>query len=94
MHEQRALELTERLCDKVLSTAKKDTNARDVARWVGGWLGGCFDTWGEALGAAVETGTPESGQYPGPAGAARAQGPGCAMHCCNAGQATGRKGGK
>jgi hypothetical protein len=31
--EQRALELTERLCEKVLSTSKKDTNARDVARW-------------------------------------------------------------
>lgn len=38
VHEQRALELTERLCDKVLSTAKKDTNARDVARWVAGWV--------------------------------------------------------
>jgi hypothetical protein len=33
--EQRALELTERLCEKVLSTSKKDTNARDVARWGG-----------------------------------------------------------
>jgi hypothetical protein len=31
--EQRALEMTERLCEKVLSTSKKDTNARDVARW-------------------------------------------------------------
>jgi hypothetical protein len=33
VHEQRALELTERLCDKLLSTSKKDTSARDVARW-------------------------------------------------------------
>jgi len=34
--EARALELTERLCDKVLTVSKKDSNARDVARW--GWL--------------------------------------------------------
>jgi hypothetical protein len=32
VNEARALELTERLCEKVLSTSKKDMNARDVAR--------------------------------------------------------------